>query len=107
PAGTAPAPAPAAPAARPVPHGLGGVGVVGAVRCAAHPAGCAGWVTVIDARGKRVAAGPFRAGRYRVDGLRPGNHTLVVSTPDHAPHAEFLRVPAAPGTGPVEHDLRL
>ncbi|WP_320783385.1 FUSC family protein [Streptomyces sp. CRN 30] len=85
----------------------GGVTVTGAVRCAAHPAGCAGWITVIDGRGKRVTAGPFRAGRYRVDGLRPGHHTLVVSAAEHAPHAEFLRVPYTGRTGPVGHDLRL
>ncbi|MFJ8752917.1 FUSC family protein [Streptomyces sp. NPDC102441] len=84
-----------------------GVTVTGAVGCAAHPEGCAGWVTVIDARGKRVAAGPVRSGRYRVDGLRPGSHTLIVSAASHAPHAEFLYVPESREAGQVGHDIRL
>ncbi|MEU8707458.1 FUSC family protein [Streptomyces sp. NPDC048565] len=85
----------------------GGMTVTGVVRCAAHPAGCAGWLTVIDARGKRVAAGPVRSGRYRVGGLRPGSHTLVVAGTSHAPHAEFLYVPQAREARPVSHDMRL
>ncbi|GAA4804120.1 FUSC family protein [Streptomyces ziwulingensis] len=83
-----------------------GVTVTGGVRCAAHPTGCAGWVTVIDARGKRVAAGPVHAGRYRVDGLRPGHHTLIVSAADHAPHAEFLYVPRTREAGTLTYDIR-
>ncbi|MFD6281354.1 FUSC family protein [Streptomyces sp. NPDC060209] len=85
----------------------GGVTVVGAVRCPAHPEGCAGWVTVIDARGKRVAAGPVRSGRYRVEGLRPGSHTVIVSAASHAPHAEFLYVPRTREAGAIGHDMRL
>lgn len=84
-----------------------GVTVAGTVRCAAHPAGCAGWITVIDARGKRVAAGPVRSGRYLVDGLRAGSHTLIVSATSHAPHAEFLYVPESRETGRIGHDMRL
>ncbi|MEU0744355.1 FUSC family protein [Streptomyces sp. NPDC006134] len=113
PARTEPAPAPA-PEMAAVSAGAavpatprGGVTVAGAVRCALHPAGCAGRVTVIDARGKRVAAGPVRSGRYRVDGLRPGGHTLIVSAASHAPHAEFLYVPHTRDTRPVGHDVRL
>ncbi|MDQ0797818.1 FUSC family protein [Streptomyces sp. B1I3] len=89
------------------PSAFGGVTVAGAVRCALHPAGCAGWVTVIDARGKRVTAGPVRAGRYRVDGLRPGSHTLIVSAASHTPHAKFLYVPRTREAGHVGHDMRL
>ncbi|WP_326674242.1 FUSC family protein [Streptomyces sp. NBC_01257] len=85
----------------------GGVTVAGTVRCDRHPAGCAGWITVIDARGKRVAAGSVQSGRYRVAGLRPGPHTLVVSASAHAPHAELLSVPNAGGTGRIGHDMRL
>ncbi|MFD5875380.1 FUSC family protein [Streptomyces sp. NPDC060322] len=107
----APAPrttrAPATEAANASPASYGGVTAAGAVRCGDHPAGCSGWVTVIDARGKRVAAGPVRAGRYRVEGLRPGNHTLIVSAAGHAPHAEFLYVPRTEAADPVTHDMRL
>ncbi|MFJ8885013.1 FUSC family protein [Streptomyces sp. NPDC102402] len=100
-------PAVAPPGAGASPESCAGVTVAGTVRCDAHPAGCAGWITVIDARGKRVAAGPVRSGRYRVDGLRPGSHTLVVAAGDHAPHAEFLHVPGAREGVPVAHDMRL
>ncbi|MFE3515251.1 FUSC family protein [Streptomyces sp. NPDC059166] len=85
----------------------GGITVSGAVRCSAHPAGCSGWVTVIDARGKRVAAGPVRSGRYRVGGVGPGSHTLIVSAADHAPRAEFLHVARGGDAEPVGHDIRL
>lgn len=105
-----PEPTPAGPAAtgdRTSPAPCGGVTVAGAVRCGTHPAGCDGWITVIDARGKRIAAGPVRSGRYRVDGLRPGSHTLVVAAAAHAPHAEFLHVPGAREAHPVAHDMRL
>ncbi|MFG2595978.1 FUSC family protein [Streptomyces sp. NPDC048462] len=94
-----------APVDHAAPHG--GVTVAGSVRCARHPAGCAGWVTVINAKGKRVAAGRVQSGRYRVGGLRPGPHTLVVSAAAHAPHAEFLAVPRTERTGAVGHDMRL
>ncbi|MEV6312082.1 FUSC family protein [Streptomyces sp. NPDC051840] len=90
------------------PGASGDIGVTGTVRCAEHPAGCSGWVTLIDARGKRVAAGPVRCGRYRVDGVGPGSHTIIVSATGHTPRAEFLRVSRARGTtGPVGHDIRL
>ncbi|MEV8228472.1 FUSC family protein [Streptomyces sp. NPDC079167] len=106
--GKAPRTAAATAAPRPYPGPVtAGTAVGGAVRCAAHPAGCAGWVTVIDARGKRVAAGPVRSGRYRVDGLRPGSHTLIVSARSHAPHAEFLYVPEALEAGRIGHDMWL
>ncbi|MGN5630431.1 FUSC family protein [Streptomyces sp. AC154] len=84
-----------------------GVAVTGSIRCDRHPAGCAGWITVINGRGKRVAAGSVQSGRYRVDGLRPGPHTLIVSAPAHAPHAELLSVPSAGGTGRIGHDMWL
>ncbi|MFD4777394.1 hypothetical protein ACFWNU_26605, partial [Streptomyces sp. NPDC058427] len=57
--------------------------------------------------GRRVAAGPVRSGRYRVDGLRPGAHTLIVSAADHAPHAELLPVPPTGESGRIGHDMRL
>ncbi|WP_299531738.1 FUSC family protein [uncultured Streptomyces sp.] len=92
---------------RPAAVPSGGTTVAGRVRCAEHPGGCAGWVTLIDARGKRVAAGPVQAGRYRVTGVRPGNHTLIVSAASHTPHAELLTVRHTSGPGPISHDLRL
>lgn len=85
----------------------GGVTVTGRVRCARHPEGCAGWITVVNGRGKRVVAGSVQAGRYRVGGLEPGPHTLIVSAAAHAPHAEFLSVPRAGEAGPVAHDMWL
>ncbi|MGW0857722.1 FUSC family protein [Streptomyces sp. NPDC002690] len=96
---------PATESASSAPHG--GVTVTGAVQCPLHESGCAGWVTLIDARGKRVAAGTVRAGRYRMGGVRPGHHTLILSAREHAPHAELLSVPHIPDTGPVSHDVRL
>ncbi|MFD4978924.1 FUSC family protein [Streptomyces sp. NPDC058383] len=97
------APAPSAGAA----GSSAGVAVTGSVSCDRHPAGCAGWITVIDGGGRRVAAGPVRSGRYRVDGLRPGAHTLIVSAADHAPHAELLPVPPTGESGRIGHDMRL
>ncbi|MFF3173566.1 FUSC family protein [Streptomyces sp. NPDC057900] len=93
------------PAIRATPSG--GVTVTGSIRCDRHPAGCAGWITVINGRGKRVAAGSVQSGRYRVDGLRPGPHTLIVSASAHAPHAELLSVPSAGGTGRIGHNMWL
>lgn len=89
------------------PSGGVAVTVAGSIRCDRHPAGCAGWITVINGRGKRVAAGSVQSGRYRVDGLRPGPHTLIVSASAHAPHAELLSVPSAGGTGRIDHDMWL
>jgi hypothetical protein len=68
--------------------------LTGSVRCAAHPGGCSLRITVIDARGRRVAQTYAESGGY---GLRllPGSHTLVVSAAGHPPRAESVMVRAS------------
>ena len=80
------------------------VPVTGTVGCADHPVGCPARITVVDARGQRVARARAEAGRYRL-GPRPGHHTLVVSAPGHSPRAESVTV----GTSQpqVRLDIRL
>ncbi|WP_234438480.1 FUSC family protein [Streptomyces sp. NRRL S-340] len=81
-----------------------GVPVTGAVRCAAHPGGCSAQITVVNARGQRIAHTYTDAGRYRLT-LRAGHHIVVVSAPDHSPRAEPVTVHAAqPG---IHLDVRL
>ncbi|MFK0172067.1 FUSC family protein [Streptomyces sp. NPDC090306] len=80
------------------------VAVSGGVLCELHPEGCPARLTVINARGQRVARGYAEHGRYRLD-LRPGSHTLVVSAPDHSPRAETLTVRDTDRD--VRHDIRL
>ncbi|MFB7593787.1 FUSC family protein [Streptomyces sp. NPDC056160] len=103
-----------APAA-PIPAGAAGrgaarpdtaseVSVTGSVRCAAHPDGCFAQITVVNARGQRVAHTYTDAGRYRL-GLRPGHHIVVVSAPEHSPHAEPVTVGASQAA--VRLDIRL
>ncbi|MFD7996754.1 FUSC family protein [Streptomyces mexicanus] len=70
------------------------VPVTGSVTCADHPGGCPAQITVVNARGQRVAHTYTDQGRYRL-GLRPGHHTVVVSAPDHSPRAEPVTVGAA------------
>jgi hypothetical protein len=65
--------------------------LTGSVRCAAHPGGCAARITVIDARGRRVAQTYTEDGDYGLR-LRPGSHTLVVSATGHPPRAESVMV---------------
>ncbi|MFJ9038683.1 FUSC family protein [Streptomyces sp. NPDC102406] len=79
--------------------------VEGRVTCAAHPEGCAAWVTVISARGKRLAKSPVTAGGYAVDALPPGTHTLVVSSSRHAPRADLVTLDGPSGT--ARHDVEL
>ncbi|MFH8812224.1 FUSC family protein [Streptomyces hygroscopicus] len=79
--------------------------VSGTLRCPAHPDGCAAWITVISDRGKREALVRAVGGGYRLTGLRPGGHTLIVSGPAHAPRAEFLLVDS-PGQD-QRHDITL
>lgn|GEM_PF-1295177 len=97
-AAAAPASAPAS--ARTAPRAAA---VQGAVRCAAHPAGCEAWITVVDDRGKRRALVRAGGGRYAVNGLEPGGYTLVVSSRAHAPRADFLLVDRYG----AEHDITL
>ncbi|MFD7710195.1 FUSC family protein [Streptomyces sp. NPDC059786] len=79
------------------------VPVTGTVTCAEHPGGCPARITVINARGQRVAQAYTDGGRYRL-GLRPGHHTLVVSAAGHPPHAQSVSV--RPGQ-PLGLDLGL
>ncbi|NEB78382.1 carboxypeptidase regulatory-like domain-containing protein, partial [Streptomyces sp. SID14478] len=79
--------------------------VTGRVHCAAHPEGCPAWVTVISARGKRLAKSQVTAGSYAVEALPPGTHTLVISAERHAPRAELVLVEGQSGT--VRHDVEL
>ncbi|MFF3489874.1 FUSC family protein [Streptomyces sp. NPDC002795] len=83
--------------------------VTGRVECAEHPAGCPAWITVISARGKRLAKAAVNQGSYTVEGLPTGTHTLVISASQHTPRAELVSVEdtleAAPGV--VQHDIRL
>ncbi|GGL61440.1 hypothetical protein GCM10010129_01240 [Streptomyces fumigatiscleroticus] len=107
--GSAPAPA-AAQAAAPSAgvqdpaRDTAAVPVTGEVRCAAHPGGCPARITVINARGQRVAQAYTDAGHYRI-ALRPGPHTLVVSAADHPPQARSVTVRTSQRT--VRLDLRL
>ncbi|WP_419185761.1 FUSC family protein [Mangrovactinospora gilvigrisea] len=94
-----PATAPVRPRAR-----ARGILVRGEVRCAEHPDGCAGWVTVVDERGRRRARVRMCAGRFTLSGLAPGGCTLVVSGAQHPPRAEFLLVRGGPGS---EQHLRM
>ncbi|WP_394428403.1 FUSC family protein [Streptomyces sp. SGAir0957] len=87
------------------PARTGAARVEGGVHCAAHPDGCPAWVTVISARGKRLAKSPVTAGRYVVEALPPGTHTLVVSASHHPPRAELVTVTGPSGT--VRHDVDL
>jgi len=80
------------------------VPVTGTVGCADHPAGCPARITVVNARGQRVAHAYTEAGRYRL-GLRPGHHTLVVSAPGHSPRAESVTV--ATSQPRIQRDIRL
>ncbi|MFE4772872.1 FUSC family protein [Streptomyces sp. NPDC056713] len=79
--------------------------VEGRVHCAAHPEGCPAWVTVISARGKRLAKSQVTAGSYAVEALPPGTHTLVISASRHTPRAELVTVDGPSGT--VRHDVEL
>ncbi|MGY0021820.1 FUSC family protein [Streptomyces sp. YJ-C3] len=79
--------------------------VEGRVYCAAHPEGCPAWVTVISARGKRLAKSPVTDGSYGVDALPPGTHTLVISAARHAPRAVLVTVQRPSGT--VRQDVEL
>ncbi|WP_428956812.1 FUSC family protein [Streptomyces sp. cg35] len=79
--------------------------VEGRVHCAAHPEGCPAWVTVISARGKRLAKSPVTDGSYGVDALPPGTHTLVISAARHAPRAVLVTVQRPSGT--VRQDVEL
>lgn len=74
--------------------------VSGSVCCTAHPEGCPARITVINARGQRVAQTYAEAGRYGLN-LRPGAHTLVVSAAEHPPRAQSVMVRAS------RADLRL
>ncbi|MFF4752164.1 FUSC family protein [Streptomyces sp. NPDC002514] len=68
------------------------VSVGGTVYCRAHPGGCSARITVINARGQRIAQTyTEETGRYRL-GLLPGSHTLVVSAADHPPRAQSVLV---------------
>ncbi|WP_244217008.1 FUSC family protein [Streptomyces carpinensis] len=69
------------------------VPVTGSVCCEAHPGGCRAQITVVNARGQRVAHTYTDAGRYRLS-LPPGHHTVVVSAPEHSPRAEPVTVGA-------------
>lgn len=73
------------------PAGTAMARLTGSVRCAAHPGGCAARITVIDARGRRVAQTYTEDGDYGLR-LRPGSHTLVVSATGHPPRAESVMV---------------
>jgi hypothetical protein len=79
--------------------------VEGRVHCAAHPEGCPAWVTVISARGKRLAKTQVTAGSYAVEALPPGTHTLVISASRHTPRAELVTVDGPSGT--VRYDVEL
>ncbi|MET9496187.1 FUSC family protein [Streptomyces sp. NPDC006552] len=92
-------------AASNAPAPAGTARVEGRVHCDAHPEGCPAWVTVISARGKRLAKSPATAGRYRVEALPAGTHTLVISASRHTPRAELVTVDTASGT--VRHDVEL
>ncbi|MFI0239908.1 FUSC family protein [Streptomyces sp. NPDC016845] len=87
------------------PARTGAARVEGSVHCAAHPDGCPAWVTVISARGKRLAKSPVTGGRYVVEALPPGTHTLVISGSRHTPRAELVTVAGPSGT--VRHDVEL
>jgi hypothetical protein len=76
------------------------ISVSGSVYCGAHPHGCPTRITVINARGQRVAQTHTEAGPYRLS-LRPGSHTLVVSATGHPPRAQSVMV------WPSQADLRL
>jgi fusaric acid resistance family protein len=80
------------------------VSVSGSVHCDAHPHGCPARITVINARGQRVAQAYTETGPYRLS-LRPGSHTLVVSAPDHPPRAQSVMV--WPSQTDLHLDIRL
>ncbi|MFJ8820875.1 FUSC family protein [Streptomyces sp. NPDC102467] len=87
------------------PAPVGTARVEGRVHCPAHPEGCPAWVTVISARGKRLAKSPVTAGSYNIEALPPGTHTLVISASRHAPRAELVTVERPSET--VRHDVEL
>ncbi|MFI6873927.1 FUSC family protein [Streptomyces sp. NPDC050400] len=89
----------------PRPASPGTARVTGSVECAAHPTGCPAWVTLISARGKRLAKSPVTHGSYLLEELPAGTHTLVVSASRHAPRAELVAVDRPSGT--VRHDVLL
>ncbi|MFI7382702.1 FUSC family protein [Streptomyces sp. NPDC049813] len=102
---TRPAPVTRDEPARRAPAPAGTARVEGRVRCGAHPEGCPAWVTVISARGKRLAKAQVTAGGYRVEALPTGTHTLVISASRHTPRAELVTVATSSGT--VRHDVEL
>lgn len=93
------------PPRRTAPAPAGAARVEGSVHCAAHPEGCPAWVTVISARGKRLAKSQVTGGRYAVEPLPVGTHTLVIAASRHAPRAELITVRAESGT--ERHDIEL
>jgi hypothetical protein len=84
------------------------VTVRGALRCPEH-AECEVWITIVNEQGKYQ--GKYQArlnahgGNYAITGLTPGVYTLIVSSPQHGPRAESLRV-GQPGQD-VQHDITL
>ncbi|MYW67035.1 FUSC family protein [Streptomyces sp. SID8379] len=82
---------------------VGAARITGSVRCDTHPEGCPAWITVISARGKRLAKAQVHHGSYTVDALPAGTHTLVISAARHAPRAELVTVD--PDAKDVRHDL--
>ncbi|MFJ8670661.1 FUSC family protein [Streptomyces sp. NPDC093589] len=108
-------PAPAQPptppqAATPTPHQAPAqepkVTVTGTLHCPdGHPGGCDAWITLVNARGKRRAAGRATGGRYRIPDLPPGSYTVIASGSAHPPRAEFLSIRQT--TGELRHDIEL
>ena len=70
-----------------------------------HPGGCDAWITLVNARGKRRAAGRATGGRYRILDLPPGSYTVIASGSARPPRAEFLSIRQT--TGELRHDIEL
>ncbi|MGW9028691.1 carboxypeptidase-like regulatory domain-containing protein, partial [Streptomyces sp. NPDC055722] len=67
--------------------------------------GCEAWITIVTGQGQRWTQGRTVNGRYQITGLPPGAYTLIASSSQHAPHAQFLLVDR---TGQqLRHDIAL
>ncbi|MFD7379860.1 FUSC family protein [Streptomyces mirabilis] len=79
--------------------------VSGTLRCPVHPGGCEAWITIVTGQGQRWTQGRTVNGRYQITGLPPGAYTLIASSSQHAPYAQFLLVDR---TGQqLRHDIAL
>ncbi|MFF3517484.1 FUSC family protein [Streptomyces sp. NPDC002573] len=79
------------------------VTVSGTLRCPLHSGGCEAWITVVTGQGKRWTKVRTVNGQYQITGLPQGTYTLIASSSQHAPHAEFLLVDRV--GRPLRHDI--